>query len=776
MATNMDKKATPATKAISAKKVGVSTKAVADGASTKDTEGKKPARAKKLVIVESPTKARTVGKFLGSNYIVKPSVGHIRDLPANRLGVTVENDFAPRYVIPEKKKEIVKELRADARLASEIYLATDPDREGEAISWHILEALNLKDSKPVHRVEFHEITKEAIQDAFKMPRQIKRDLVDAQQARRILDRLVGYKISPLLRRKITKKGLSAGRVQSVAVRIVVDREREVEAFNQVEYWTIEADLQKLDDGRKRARKVVPFRSTLHQIRGEPAEISAGTMADSVVANLSGATFQVTDVRMREVTRSPAAPFTTSTLQQEASRKLGYTARRTMAVAQQLYEGVTMGSEGSAGLITYMRTDSTNLAASALEQIRAYISANYAPVFLPEEARVYRTRARNVQEAHEAIRPTGMTRHPDIAKQFLSTDQYRLYRLIWQRTLASQMSSAQLEATSVDISAGQAGTESPYLFRSSGSVVKFSGFMTVYVEGRDEGEGQSEDDLASGNKALPPLEAGEALEFLGLHAEQHFTQPPPRYSEATLVKALEEHGIGRPSTYAPIMTTIQERGYIDRVDKRLRPTELGKLVNDLLVRHFPEIVDVRFTSDMEEQLDSVARGEEHGEKPRWVEVLLGFYEPFEKTLEKADLEMEQIELIPEPTDEICELCGSPMVIKYGRFGKFIACTGYPGCRNAKSLMTKIDVLCPLCGGEVVEKRTRRKRIFYSCANWKSTEAPDSCTYADWNRPAPCPVCRTAMLPAGKDDAICPKCHPGVVILAAPEIEPESVMIA
>ena len=779
MATKTIKETTSTKKAASAKKTTPAKDAKAATKVVEATNGvapKKATRAKKLVIVESPTKARTVGKFLGSNYIVKPSVGHIRDLPANRLGVTIEDDFAPRYVIPEKKKDIVKELRADARLASEIYLATDPDREGEAISWHILEALNLKDSKPVHRVEFHEITKEAIQEAFKAPRQIKRDLVDAQQARRILDRLVGYKISPLLRRKITKKGLSAGRVQSVAVRIVVDREREVEAFNQIEYWTIEAELQKMDDGRKRAKRPVPFSSTLYQIRGESAEISAGPTAESVVSDLRGATYQVTDVRRRDVTRNPAAPFTTSTLQQEASRKLGYTARRTMAVAQQLYEGVALGSEGSVGLITYMRTDSTNLAASSLEQIRAYITANYAPEYLPEEARVHRTRARNVQEAHEAIRPSGIARQPEIVKQYLSTDQYRLYRLIWQRTLACQMSSAQLEATSVDISAGLPGADAPFLFRSSGSVVKFSGFMTVYVEGRDEGDSQSDDDIASGNKALPALESGETLDFLSLLPEQHFTQPPPRYSEATLVKALEEHGIGRPSTYAPIMTTIQERGYVDRVDKRLRPTELGKLVNDLLVQHFPEIVDVRFTSDMEEQLDSVARGEVHGEKPRWVEVLLGFYQPFEKTLEKADLEMEQIELIPEPTDEICELCNRPMVIKYGRFGKFIACTGYPECRNAKSLMTKIDVLCPRCDGEVVEKRTRRKRFFYSCANWKSTDAPDSCTYADWNRPAPCPVCRTAMQPAGKDDATCPRCHPELVVVASSGVEPEPALTA
>lgn len=714
------------------------------------TKKKTGQRAKRLVIVESPAKARTVGKFLGSSYSVRPSVGHIRDLPANRLGVEVDEDFRPRYVIPEKKKDVVKALRADARTASDVYLATDPDREGEAISWHVVEALNLKEGKRVHRVEFHEITKDAIKAAFQHPRQINHSLVDAQQARRILDRLVGYTISPLLRRKITKKGLSAGRVQSVAVRLVVDREREIEGFDQLEYWTIEADLQKREEDAPRrggARRPIAFRATLHR----PATLDEAE-ARAIAAELDGASYSVGEVRRRELTRNPAAPFTTSTLQQEASRKLGFTARRTMAVAQQLYEGVQVGSEGSVGLITYMRTDSTNLSSSALEQLRAYIARSYQPDFLPEEPRVYRTRARNVQKAHEAIRPTGVERHPDTIKASLTADQLRLYRLIWQRTVASQMASAILDTTSVDVLAGA------HLFRATGAVVKFQGFMTVYVEGHDEGDALDEGDE---RRALPELTQGEALNLQALTPEQHFTQPPPRFTEATLVKALEEYGIGRPSTYAPILSTIQERGYVERADKRLAPTELGKLVNDLLVVHFPEIVDVNFTSDMEEKLDSIASGENGSSRPRWVEVLTDFYTPFQETLAKADAEMEQVELAPEPTDEICERCGKPMVIKYGRFGKFIACTGYPECRNAKSLMTKIDVLCPRCGGEVVEKRTRRKRLFYSCANWKVDDA-ESCSFAEWNRPAPCPVCKTAMLPAGKDDAACPKCHPDQVV--------------
>jgi DNA topoisomerase-1 len=743
-------------------------------------------RKKKLVIVESPTKARTVGKFLGSTYAVRPSVGHIRDLPANRLGVDVEHDFQPRYVIPEGKKEVVKSLRAEARAASEVFLATDPDREGEAISWHVVEALNLRE-KPVRRVEFHEITKDAIQAAFRHPRDINRNLVDAQQARRILDRLVGYKISPLLRRKITKKGLSAGRVQSAAVRLVVDREREIEGFQVTEYWTLEADLRKrgASAGARRGQPDPEFRATLNQVRGERAELRTGEEAERVRRELEGAHYVVADVRRRELTRNPAAPFTTSTLQQEASRKLGYTARRTMAVAQQLYEGVALGSEGSVGLITYMRTDSTNLAQSAVEDVRGYIVRQYPREYLPDEPRAYRARSRNAQEAHEAVRPTSVDRTPDAVKTHLTADQLRLYRLIWQRTVACQMASALLDTTSVDI-AGVPPIASPgavqgddidrtYLFRATGSVVKFQGFTAVYVEGRDEGDAPDEEGVDL-RRALPELAADEPLDLVGLSAEQHFTEPPPRYTEATLVKALEEYGIGRPSTYAPILSTIQERGYVERAEKRLRPTELGKLVNDLLVQHFPEIVDVNFTSEMEERLDEIASGNgpSRAAKPLWVTVLLDFYGPFERTLEKADQEMEQVELAPEPTDEVCDQCGRPMVLKYGRFGKFIACTGYPECRNAKSLMTKIDVLCPRCGGEIVEKRTRRKRLFYSCANWKPND-PTACTYAEWNRPAPCPTCRTAMHPAGRDDAVCPRCHPELIKPDAPT-EPRPALTA
>ncbi len=700
--------------------------------------------AKKLVIVESPAKAQTLGRFLGKDYVVRPSVGHIRDLPENRLGVDIEADFRPHYVIPEKKKEIVKKLRAEAREASEIYLATDPDREGEAISWHLIEALNLKDGKPVHRVEFHEITKEAVTAAFANPRTINENLVNAQQARRILDRLVGYTLSPLLRRKITKKGLSAGRVQSVAVRLVVEREREIQAFQPTEYWTLEADLSKAEEKRRGRRQV--FTATLHQIRGEKADLRTEEQARAVVADLEGATFVVGEVRQREVQRHPAPPFTTSTLQQEAARKLGFTPKRTMAVAQQLYEGLPVGDEGTVGLITYMRTDSVHLAASAVEQIRAYIREHYDSAYLPAQPRVYKTRSKNAQEAHEAIRPTSIFRHPEAIKPYLTQDQYRLYKLIWQRTLACQMASAVLDTTSVDILAGRDG-QWPYLFRATGSVVKFPGFTVVYTEGRDD---EPTDDEEAG-RALPPLATGDQLTLVALRPEQHFTQPPPRYTEATLVKALEEHGIGRPSTYAPILATIQERGYVERVDRRLVPTPLGFLVTDLLVEHFPDIFDVGFTAEMEEKLDEIARGAQGpGDKPLWVQVLWDFYRPFIRDVERADQQIARITLAQEPTGETCERCGRPMVVKYGRFGKFIACSGYPECRNSKSLQVKIGVRCPQCGGDLVEKKTRRKRTFYSCGRY-----PD-CTFAVWTRPQPCPTCGTALLPAGKDEATCPVC--------------------
>lgn len=696
---------------------------------------------KKMVIVESPAKARTVGRFLGIGYTVRASIGHIRDLPQNRLGVDIEHDFAPHYVVPEKKKPVVKGLKADVKDADEIYLATDPDREGEAIAWHLVEALNPKE-KPVYRVEFHEITKDAIEEAFNHPREINDKLVDAQQARRILDRLVGYSLSPLLRSKVMKKGLSAGRVQSVAVRLVVEREREIQAFVPVEYWSIEADLAKQVLG-KRKGKPQQFRATLNQIRGQKVEINNGEQAQAVVDELQGAVYQVAEVRKKEVQRNPAPPFTTSTMQQEASRKLGFTAKRTMAVAQQLYEGVNIGAEGSVGLITYMRTDSTNLAAVAIAQAREFIAQRYGQDYVPAKPRVFKTKAKGAQEAHEAIRPTHMGREPESIRQCLSSDQYKLYRLIWQRAVASQMAAAVMDSTSVDIVAGPENAEKPYLFRATGSAVKFPGFIIVYTEGKDEGQADEDE-----GKILPPLQEGELLNLVQLLPEQHFTQPPPRYTEATLVKALEENGIGRPSTYAPTLSTIQDRGYVERVDKKLVPTQIGFLVNDLLVEHFPEIVDLGFTADMEEDLDKIARGER-----QWVPMLKEFYDPFAKTVRQAEGKIETVELKPEETGDLCEICGKPLVIKYGRFGRFIACSGYPQCRNAKSFAVKIGVKCPRCGGDMVEKKTRRKRIFYSCGTYPK------CDFAVWQRPVPqpCPTCGGMLTLNGPRGTKCSQCQ-------------------
>ncbi|MHB1414896.1 MAG: type I DNA topoisomerase [Chloroflexota bacterium] len=694
---------------------------------------------KKLVIVESPAKARTVGRFLGSGYEVRASVGHVRDLPANRLGVDVEQDFAPRYVVPTKKKEIVKQLKEQAKGASSIYLATDPDREGEAISWHLLAALNVKDT-PVQRVEFHEITKDAIADAFAHPREINQDLVNAQQARRVLDRLVGYNLSPLLRRKMSKKGLSAGRVQSVAVRLVVEREREIQQFTPREYWTLEAELAKRPLRGTRAPR---FKAKLRSVRGEKAELNNQEETDSVLAELQGARYVVTELRKRDTQRNPAPPFTTSTLQQEASRKLGFTAKRTMAVAQQLYEGLPIESEGSVGLITYMRTDSTNLAVSALEETREYIRGRYGPEYVPASPRVYKSRAKGAQEAHEAVRPTATRREPEVLRSRLTSDQYRLYKLIWQRMVACQMASAQIETTTVDVGAGLSLDDHTHIFRATGSVIRFPGFTTVYTEGHDEGD-TSEDETGP---RLPVLKEGEEVDLIQLLPEQHFTQPPPRYTEATLVKALEEHGIGRPSTYAPTLSTIQDRGYIERTGKQLTPTELGFIVNDLLVKHFPDVVDVSFTAGMEEELDEVARGER-----AWVGVLRDFYGPFAEDLNKAEHQMESVEIKPEPAGIDCDVCGRPMVIKRGRFGRFIACSGYPECRNSKPLVTPTGAKCPECGGEIVERRTRRGRIFYGCSNYPN------CHFATWKRPVPepCPVCGGLMVADERKGNTCTAC--------------------
>ena len=699
--------------------------------------------AKKLVIVESPTKAKTVGRFLGRGYSVEASIGHIRDLPANRLGVDVEHDFTPRYVVPAKKKDIVKKLKTIAKEADEIYLATDPDREGEAISWHLAEALGLKDWKHVHRVEFHEITKDAIARAFAAPRAINYRLVDAQQARRILDRLVGYNLSPLLRRKISKRGLSAGRVQSVAVRLLVDREREIENFVQQEYWTIDVELTKPRETGARARPK-PFLASLVQIDGNKPEITEQATAEKIADALRRSQYVVTEVKERQVHRHPSAPFTTSTLQQEASRKLGFSAKRTMAVAQQLYEGISIKGEGNVGLITYMRTDSTNVAASAQAEALDYIRKAYGAEYLPEAPRQYKTKAKGAQEAHEAIRPTAAVRTPDSLKGQLTQDQLRLYRLIWQRTVASQMASAVFDSVTLEIAAGPSEKDRPYLLRATGSKLKFKGFLAVYTEGKDEADLLGDDK----QKILPVVKEGQELHLENVLPEQHFTQPPPRFTEATLVKALEEYGIGRPSTYAPTISTIQDRGYVEKTGRQLVPTELGKLVTDLLSEHFPNIIDIGFTADMETKLDDIAN-----EGAPWVGILQAFYGPFEQTLKEADFRIPQVSLEPEPAGEICEKCGMPMVIKHGRFGKFIACSNYPACKNAKSFMVKVGVNCPRCHeGELVEKRTRRGRIFFSCSRYPE------CEFATWQRPLPqpCPNCGGMLTEAGRSEAKCIEC--------------------
>lgn len=694
--------------------------------------------AKNLVIVESPTKARTIERFLGRNYAVRACLGHIRDLPKSKLGLDLEHDFAPQYVVPKEKRELLKNLKAQARDASAVYLATDPDREGEAIAWHLAEAMDLG-GRQVRRVEFHEVTSSAVLAAVKNPREIDLQRVDAQQARRVLDRLVGYQLSPLLWKKV-RRGLSAGRVQSVAVRLVVEREREIQAFVPVEYWTIEADLAKQDG---KAAKREHFLAALVARRGQKIELHTQAEADAVLAALDGAAYRVANIREREQTRNPAAPFTTSTLQQEASRKLGYSAKRTMVVAQQLYEGLDIGGE-SVGLITYMRTDSTQVAESAQAEARQFIRERYGEDRVPPQPRTYRTRSRLAQEAHEAIRPTSVFREPAALKSRLTSEQFRLYELIWKRFVASQMASALFDVTTVEVEATPPAADDRFLFRATGSRLKFPGFLSIYTEGKDDAAIDDED-----RKPLPALAQGEPLDLLELLPEQHFTEPPPRYSEATLVKAMEERGIGRPSTYAPTLATIQERGYVERIEKRLHPTELGMLVNDLLVAHFGGVVDVDFTANMEEELDDVAQG-----RRPWAPVVREFYEPFHRQLEAAEHNVGRVKPPDEPTDELCEKCGRNMVIKLGRFGRFLACPGFPECRNAKSIQVKVGVACPQCAGDLVEKRTKSKRTFYGCANYPT------CGWTSWNKPVPepCPKCGGLQVEQGRERLRCLTCAP------------------
>ena len=740
--------------------------------STKSSSAKPTGRRSgKLVIVESPAKARTVGRFLGKGYTVKASVGHVRDLLKSQLSVDVENDFEPKYRVPNDARKRVKELKFEVDKASEVYLATDPDREGEAIAWHVMEATEAEPER-VRRVVFHEITSGAVAEAFSHPRELDMDLVNAQQARRILDRLVGYKISPLLWDKVQTR-TSAGRVQSVAVRLVVEREREIENFVAVEYWSIRARLAQ-QETRSEANRP-DFLAKLHRLRGE--EVNLGNEADTqaIVDDLQGAHYLVSEVRVGERRRKPAAPFTTSTLQQEASRKLGYNARQTMRAAQQLYEGINLGNDEQVGLITYMRTDSVNVSTQAQSEARQFIGERYGAEFLPPSPPVYKTRAKGAQEAHEAIRPTSVMRTPESLARILNKDQRQLYDLIWKRFVASQMAPAIYDTISVDIAAlptrthptltvAQAAAlagalDNPeYLFRASGSRVRFAGFLSVYVEGRDEnGKDQRNGDRnGTGDDAdfddlenwLPALTAGELLDLLELLSNQHFTQPPPRYTEASLVKALEENGIGRPSTYAPTMTTIQSRSYVEQRERRLYPTDLGFAVNDRLVEHFPDIFDVGYTARMEEALDEIA--DEHRD---WVEVLRDFYVPLEKQLAEAERTMKPAESLAQPIGEACPVDGGDLVLKFGRFGKFIACSNYPECRYTRPFVVKTGVICPKCReGELVERRSKKGRTFYGCDRY-----PD-CDFVVWQEPlpTPCPDCGGLLIKAGRDGAKCTVC--------------------
>ncbi len=676
-------------------------------------------RSGRLVIVESPAKAKTISRYLGRGYTVKSSVGHVRDLLKSRLSVDVERDFAPEYRVPNDKRKTVKDLREAAERAEEIFLATDPDREGEAIAWHVREAAEM-DPARTRRVVFNEITKPAVKAAFEHPRDIDMDRVDAQQARRVLDRLVGYKLSPLLWRKVRGR-LSAGRVQSVAVRLVVEREREIDQFEPEEYWTISAELSQLPYRGQANRPY--FTGKLFRINGEEPELGSETAVAPHVAALEAADYRVGDVRLGKRTRKPAAPFTTSTLQQEASRQLGYGTTKTMRVAQQLYEGVDVGDEGVVGLITYMRTDSVAIAGEAQNEARDFIAAQYGQDYVPAEPPVYKTRAKLAQEAHEAIRPTSVLRTPKSIKSRLPKDQYRLYRLIWERFVASQMAPALYDTVSADIWAGDAPLaveQRPYLFRATGSTLRFAGFLALY----EETEPEDRPDDEGGEHPVPSdLQRDEPLDMLQILPEQHFTQPPPRFSEATLVRELEENGIGRPSTYASIISTIQQRGYVFIENKRLLPTETGEVVTDMLVEYFPNILSVDFTARMEDELDEIAEG-----KP-WVPVISGFYDRFERNLSVADAALPKVEIKKEPefVGQKCPECGNELVYREGRYGRFIGCSNFPTCRYTEQILVKIGVTCAHGGGEIIERKTKRGRTFYACSRYPE------CEWKSWKKP-------------------------------------------
>jgi DNA topoisomerase-1 len=692
----------------------------------------------RLVIVESPAKARTVGRFLGGDFRVKASVGHVRDLLRSKLSVDVDNDFEPRYRVPNEKREVVKELKSEAGKAEEVYLATDPDREGEAIAWHLLEAAEIEPER-VRRVVFHEITKPAIEEAFQHHRDIDMNLVDAQQARRILDRLVGYNLSPLLWSKVRSR-LSAGRVQSVALRLVVDRENEIRAFEPQEYWSMDGEFVN-------EQSPPAFRALLVDIDGAKPNLQSEGEVEALAIELRQGSYKVTMVKHGTRRRKPSAPFTTSTLQQDASRKLGFSARRTMAVAQQLYEGLDGDQEDGGGLITYMRTDSTQVSKQAQNEARQVIADKYGQRFVPETVPQYATKARSAQEAHEAIRPTSIHREPGAMRPYLNDSQFKLYRLIWTRFVASQMRPAEYDTLRMEV--GGSSPDRAFLFRVTASSLRFSGFLEVY-EDQDPGQnGASEEDSRVAIlDQLPRLQVGDSVDLIDTYPEQHFTQPPARFSEASLVKAMEDNGIGRPSTYAPILTTLQQRGYVRREGRRLIPTEIGETVNQLLVDHFPEIVDLGFTARMEDELDKIAEGD-----AAWVDVIREFYEPFAAQMEKAAEEMPEVKPEPELLDRECPECGHQLMIRHGRFGKFIGCSNFPECRHTEPWLEKIGVACPLDGGDIVERRTRRGRTFYGCANYPE------CEFTSWKRPLPqpCPNCGGLLVVEGRDRAACTQCE-------------------
>ena len=665
-----------------------------------------------LVIVESPAKAKTIERYLGKKYTVKASMGHVRDLPKSKMGIDFDNNYEPNYITIRGKGPVLQELRKAGKKAKKIYLAADPDREGEAIAWHLAYNLNV-DPESDCRVVFNEITKEAVKDSFKNPRPINMDLVNAQQGRRILDRLVGYNISPLLWKKV-KKGLSAGRVQSVAVKMIIDRENEIKKFKPEEYWSINGHFKSEGEA---------FEGYFHRLKGKKHDLPNQASVDKVLELIPDKTFLVKKVTKRERKRNPALPFTTSSLQQEAARKLNFRARKTMMIAQQLYEGIDLGRKdgGITGLITYMRTDSTRISETAKGEASKYITEAYGKEYLGSKRKT--KKSESTQDAHEAVRPTSAFREPSKVKAKLSRDQYRLYKLIWDRFVASMMAPAIMDTMTVQLE--QNGVE----FRATGSKIKFKGFMKIYIEGSD-------DNVKEEHKLLPTLEEGMEVAVDKIVPNQHFTQPPPRYTEARLVKTMEENGIGRPSTYAPTLDTIQRRGYVTLDKRRFMPTELGEIVIDMIVEFFPKIIDIDFTADMENDLDSIEAG-----KREWVEVIDSFYSDFEKKLKIAEKEMEDVEIKDEPTGEDCEKCGHPMVYKMGRYGKFMACSNFPDCRNTKAILKEVGVTCPKCKkGQIVERRSKKRRLFYGCDQY-----PD-CEFVSWDKPIPrpCPKCEGTLV--------------------------------